>query len=1036
MNDEHEVVPGRASAAGRSVVAGATTRPDTLHAVLGGWARRNPQAVALRTPAGDVSYAELDRQSNGIAAALVGRGAAPGRTVPVMLGRSPLLVASLVGVLKTGAAYTVLDPNWPDERIDAVIGQTDAPVVVTDRALGTTVGLWDPRTAKGGAAPPDRARGEDAYAVLFTSGTTGTARGAILPHRGVLQLVTQGDFASFGPGRATLLEAALPWDGFSLELWGMLATGGTCVLTGEEALSGRTLRQATAAGVSTVFLTTSVFNVIMDEDSLAFTGLDQVLSGGERMSVEHAGRFLARHPDIRLTNCYGPVEGNIFTTTHDVSAADLINPHGIPIGRLLPGLDIRIESPTGAPVPDGEAGELVLRGPRLASGYLGQPDHPAFFRSGPGAPMSYRTGDVVIRRGGVLSFINRVDRQVKIRGARVEPAEIETVGQAVSGVASLRAVVVERAGRPHSLAAFWTAVGDKAADDGAAGDEDVETRLRERLMAALPPYSRPASLTRVDKLPLTANGKLDEWALLALLPRDAEVVAGERPDTEVGRALVDEVEGLLGEQAHFTGVNLFELGLTSLDVARLAMRLERRLGVMVRAEDLVAARDLEDAVRRVEGAVEVPGEDNAPGSGGPVALSPVQTGLIYARASGADDRASLCTEVFRIAGVVLPAPLVAAALQDVQDRHDALRSAYRIVPGPAAHPLSADQAPPVSLTSLPSSSLDEAEAAVVRSVSASELRIEEAEVWRAALSTPSDGSGTVLAIALHHIAFDGWSESVLADELGSALRARVAGTPPVWREPAPTLASLADVRQRRGRHQADPATIDAAVAHLSGTVPLKDARPVDSQPALPIRMELPVGALIPWRDLGRRHGVPLFTVLLAVLAESMRSEFEHPDVLVAVPASVRDSFSEDRAIGCLVDVRLLRLPVTAAPDWDSRIRSAAQEVRWSIDHAHTPFLEVSARVMNDPGQEPQQLLFSVQDMPRAVLTVPGAQVEHRTVPPPLAESALYVETTPHEDGRLVVVVSHRPEFISQATARAVTQRFADLIRDPDAARRP
>lgn len=339
---------------------------EGLHDVFAAHARAQPGRIALIAGNTRVSYGELDDRAERLAGRLAAAGVGQGHLVPILMPRSVDLVATALAVLKLGAAYALLDPDWPPTRLDAVVEQLRPPLVVArpGTAVQLSAPLWTPAEDGTGERPARAAvavRGSDACCVFFTSGTTGRPKGVITPHRATARLFRPGTFARFDRDTVIPLAAALPWDAFSLELWAALYNGGTCALIGEPFLTAEALRALVADhGVNTAWLTSSLFNLIVDEDLAAMSGLSQVVIGGERLSARHVARFLDRFPDTALINGYGPVESTVFTTTHRITAADCARPGGIPLGRAVPGTSVfvlRGERPCAA----GEPGRSASR---------------------------------------------------------------------------------------------------------------------------------------------------------------------------------------------------------------------------------------------------------------------------------------------------------------------------------------------------------------------------------------------------------------------------------------------------------------------------------------------------------------------------------------------------------------------------------------------------------------------------------------------------------------------------------------------------
>jgi len=485
----------------------------------------SPEATAVISGEQRFTYLQLETQAEEYAARLRGQGVGPGHRVPVVLPRSARLVAVLLGVLKCGAAYAALDRRWPAPRLEQLVRGLRPPLVVADAAVpdaGVPVwtpdqdarwdGVVEPDPLVAGSASTD---GSSIASLFFTSGTTGTPKGVLSPHRATTRLFRAPTFAMFGPGRVMAQTAPVSWDAFSLELWGMLTTGGTIVIHEGDYFLPAGLRQLVeTAEVDTVWLTSSLLNLFVDEDIQCFAGVRQVLTGGERLSVPHVRAFLAEYPETALINGYGPVESCVFATTHRVRPADCDLPYGIPIGRPVPETGVHLLDGT-RPVPAGEVGEICLSGAGLAHGYLDDPRATAErFVTLPldDQPTEiYRTGDLgTVDSTGVLHFRGREDRQVKVAGHRIEPTEIEAAARAVPGVTDCAVVPVpgRDGGAVTRLVLFYTAD---------ARRRPAPRELRRALSAVLPRHMVPHQAEPLDALPVTDHGKLDRAGLLRSL---------------------------------------------------------------------------------------------------------------------------------------------------------------------------------------------------------------------------------------------------------------------------------------------------------------------------------------------------------------------------------------------------------------------------------------------------------------------------------------------------------------------------------------
>ncbi|MFJ4622339.1 amino acid adenylation domain-containing protein [Streptomyces sp. NPDC088812] len=502
-----------------------------IHEAVARQAELRPGAAAVVGAHTRLSYRGLDLRARAWADTLAALGAGPGTVVPVLLPRSPELVTALLAVLRCGAAYAALDPRWPEERLARLMSATASPVVIGDGPSVPGVTRWRPPPLTAplpplggdtpapapapvpepgpGPAPPD---GAAPAMVFFTSGTTGVPKGVLSPHRATTRLFGSGGFASFGPGRVMLQAAPASWDAFALEVWSMLTTGGTTVIAETDYPMPRTLRALVARhGVDTVWLTASLFNLFVDEDPGCFTGVAQVLTGGERLSVRHVRAFLAAHPGTSLVNGYGPVESCVFATTHRVRPDDCDLPAGIPVGRPVPRTRVLVLD-GDRPVPTGATGEICVTGEGLALGYLGDPDATAaaFVTlpvDGVGTRV-YRTGDLgSLDHDGVLHYRGRRDLQVKVAGHRLEPGDVEAHAREVPGVRDCAAVPVAGPDGTYTTTALF------CTPDPAHGPAPEPAALRAALARRLPAPMVPARVFVLATLPYTSQGKPDRAAL-------------------------------------------------------------------------------------------------------------------------------------------------------------------------------------------------------------------------------------------------------------------------------------------------------------------------------------------------------------------------------------------------------------------------------------------------------------------------------------------------------------------------------------------
>jgi amino acid adenylation domain-containing protein len=585
----------------------------TVTARFAAQVHQSPDAVAIEWEDGTLTYAGLAARADALAARLRAAGVGAEDRVGVFLLRGPDAVVAMLAALRSGAAYVPLDPGYPAERIAFMVDDADLAAIVTEPSLrdrlpagtatvldvdGDAGGVADAARMATGVALPDAL----AY-VIYTSGSTGTPKGAAVPHRAVVRLVAGGDYARFGADRTFLQLAPLSFDAATFEVWGALLNGGRLVIAAADAEPVEAVRWGVRErGVTTLWLTAGLFHLVADEAPDALDGLEELLAGGDVLSPEHVRGILRRHPSLRLVNGYGPTENTTFTTCADLT--DGWQGASVPIGRPIGGTGVRILDGLD-PVPPGVPGELYAVGQGLARGYHGRPGLtaerflPDPFTASPGARM-YRTGDVARWRGdGQVEFRGRADQQVKVRGFRIEPGEIEAALLAHPAVREAVVLARRRDGTGEARLLAYAVPHDACAADAGT--------LRDWLGARLPDYMVPSAIVLLDALPLTPNGKVDRGALPEPAGGDGagDSAAPRTPIEEVAAGIWAEVLGL---EHVGRGDDFFAIGGHSLVAARVVTRVRERLGVDLPLRALFEAPRLESFAARIQAALREPAE--------------------------------------------------------------------------------------------------------------------------------------------------------------------------------------------------------------------------------------------------------------------------------------------------------------------------------------------------------------------------------------------------------------------------------------------
>ncbi len=557
-------------------------RDQTLAEIFHEQAQRIPDAIALEFFDRTMSYRELDIASNRIANFLQGEGVGAQTIVGVYMDRSSALIVALLGILKAGAAYLPIDLAYPRERIAFIAADAKVPFVLSQRSLAGALpaGLRavtpeDWSSVKDVSRPPSAATAESVAYVMFTSGSTGEPKGVVVPQRAVSRLVINTRYVAFKQGDVVAHASNVAFDAATFEIWGALLNGGRLVGIAQAALlSPPDLeREIVTRKITTLFLTTALFNQLARQMPRGFSSLENLVFGGDAGDPAAVREILkSGAPPRRLVNGYGPTETTTFAVCHEVKVLDE-DAMSIPIGRPISNTNVYVLDRNRKLVPIGIPGELYIGGDGLALGYLNRPELTAErFVPHPftGGARLYRSGDLArYLPDGTLECLGRLDNQVKLRGFRIELGEIEAVLGRHSAVRQCAVLARADESGQKRLVAYVVAREGKQCPTA-----DLLGLLRE----SLPEYMLPAAFVFLDALPLTANGKLDTRALPAA---DALERGGENfepPKTLMELALREIWEELLGVHSIGATDDFFDLGGHSLLAVRMIAEVEKRIG--------------------------------------------------------------------------------------------------------------------------------------------------------------------------------------------------------------------------------------------------------------------------------------------------------------------------------------------------------------------------------------------------------------------------------------------------------------------------
>ena len=940
----------------------------SAHALMG-------DAAPAITGDRELTYADLERESRWWAHRLLAEGVRPGDVVGVCVPRSADMIVAVLAVARTGAVLLPLDATYPTARLTQVTEDT-APRLILARGAGVsamTASCDLPVLEMGWVGPeepgplPSRApAAEEPVYVIHTSGSTGRPKGVCITRRGL------GVFArsltwriGAWPGMRVLQAASLSFDAAIMELCMAWGSGGNLVIPEPGPLVGEELRTVLER-VDAALLTPSLLATI----DAPLDGLPVLVAGAEALSADLVERFA---PGRRLFNAYGPTEATIAVAVAGPlsPSPDLSAP---PIGHVLGAARVVVLDDFLRPVPPGVPGELYIGGPGLATGYLNRPGLTASrfvadpFRQG---DVLYRTGDVVAWNSSwELTYLGRADSQLKVRGFRVEPGEIERCLADAPGVTG--AVVIEAPDAPGRLVGYVTG-------------EDVDTTVvRARAEAALPAYMVPAVIMGLDSFPRTPNGKLDRRAL----PPATVTLSPQEPATALEARVCAVFAEALGVDAVGPEDNFFLLGGHSLIAARIVARLggpENRL----RLRDLFEAPTARSLAARLEvaddphtpissfhDATETPHDlptESVPDvqSGGERIVHrprPEQLPASFAqRRLWTVTRLEEASSAYniplaaRLRGA-LDVPALQQALRDVVERQESLRTVMIPIDGEPFQRLMAVPDASDLCTVLDVSALDEQECmALVQESSARPFDLEHdlpIRVWILRETVDSH----IVVLVMHHIASDGLSLAPLMRDLEDAYVSRCRGRAPAW---APLPVTYADhtlwQRERSAEQSEEIEWWRATLAGLPEETRLPGEKPdtlSGGRPSGTVERVLPAEALARVQRLASEHGASVFMVCHAAVAVLLNRLGAGEDVALGTVTTGRDDPALESLVGFFVNTLAIRHDLTGHPTIAATIGRAREAILGAVEHSQMPF-DVVVDALAPPRVPGRHPLFQV-----------------------------------------------------------------------------
>ncbi|WP_270171316.1 non-ribosomal peptide synthase/polyketide synthase [Paenibacillus sp. SYP-B4298] len=990
----------------------------TIPELFGEQVEARPDATALRGAGGrSWTYRQLDEAAERLAWRLRAEGLSAEGLVPIIAERSPELVIGQLAILKAGGAYVPIDPKYPAERMEwmledagasllliqhaelarrlelnsatrtlliaeeledavAIVGATEAQARWQKGQNAASLELSHPLAEQGSQL---EARSEHMAYVMYTSGSTGRPKGVMVEHRQIVRLVKSIDYAELNEQTRILQTGSVAFDASTFEIWGALLNGGSLYIPDEETiLDGRKLKQVIEdCGINMMFLTTALFNQLLRQEDGVYEGLHTLFTGGDVMSVQHVNEAYRRYPRLKLKNAYGPTENTTYTLIYPITEEQ---EGSVPIGRPIANTTVYVVDRRLRLVPPGAAGELLVGGAGVARGYLNREELTAEkFVPSPFVPgeRCYRTGDLVrYREDGALEFLGRVDDQVKIRGYRIEPGEIERV---LTGHPQVEEtfVKVEQGDNGEKRLIGYCAVGN-------AISQVTAEQLREYAQGLLPDYMVPSGLVVLEQLPLLANGKVDRKALPA-----PDMAATEEIDwaTPTQQLLASIWEDVLGVERVRASDHFFALGGHSLLATQLMSRVRELFHVELPLRalfDYPTVAELSgriDASRRKEDRIAITRAERP----SRLPLSYAQQRLWFLDQLEPNNPFYNIYAALRLEGE-LDIEALERSLAELIQRHEVFRTTFAAAGGESQQLISQDSSFRLDITAL--DEMDEAE----RSEAVARISMEEAgrpfdlerdRLLRIQLLKLSE-TEHVMLLTMHHIISDGWSMQVFVKELGALYGGFCQGEPALL--PGMPL-QYADVAVWQ-RAYLDGDRLEQQLAYWRDSManvppllelPLDYPRPpMQTYAGATVHRMLSEDTIHRLKLLSREESATLYMTLLAVFQLLLQRYSGQESLCVGIPVANRSRPELEGIIGFFVNM----LPICSSFTSEMTVRMLLRQTRetmlGALDYQDLPFEQLveAIRPERSLSHSPLfQVIFDWQTKEMSTIELPGLRVE-------------------------------------------------------------
>ncbi|WP_139487939.1 non-ribosomal peptide synthetase [Brevibacillus dissolubilis] len=1010
-------------------------RDKTIPELFAEQAKRMPDEVAIMFQSEQLTYRELDKRSNQLAHVLRAKGVKRDDLVVVMMERSLDMVVAMLAVVKAGGAYVPIDPAYPAERMTHILEDCQARWILCQKHLADY--LPNPQVNEHAAkaevilldhATLDQVRDDelsfinqpnDLVYVIYTSGSTGRPKGVMVQHRGVVRLIKHTNFIDFSQERCQLQTGSIAFDACTLEVWGALLNGLSLVLVPEHVLLDADQVKETIERhqVSVMFLTTALFAQLAQQNPETFAGLRTLLVGGDALSKQPVEKVLKKCPHLQLKNLYGPTENTVISTYFELDA-DVVDP--IPIGRPIQNSTAYIVDQHMRLLPIGVAGELCVGGDGLARGYLNNRQMtedkfiPNPFVTG---ERMYRTGDLARwRKDGTIEFLGRIDQQVKVRGYRIEPGEIEARLSSHEAIEEVLVVPRQDEANQTYLCAYlvsaytWTL-----------------TELRAWVGQVLPDYMIPAAFVQLEAMPITINGKIDRKALPEPTGDMRSGMTYIEPQTDVEKQLAAIWHELLGVEKVGIHDDFFALGGHSLKATQLVSRIQKQFEVVFPLRDVFTISTLGEMAAQImrQDTSQYVSIERVEREAYPI--TPAQKRVFVMQQLDPDSIHYNVPALLLIEGALDKARLQ-TAVQSLVNRHDALRTSFEKINDEWMQrilPVTEASEAHVPLMELQTGEKDIEQ--VVRDF-IRPFDLSQAPLMRVGLIEHREGS-YILVVDMHHIISDGTSLNTFTHELIQLYQGEE--LPKLRLQYTDYAVWLESWMQSEAYQKQEAYWLQAFAGELPVLeLPTDYSRPLIQQFAGDLlEFELDEAQTQALHKLCADHGVTLYMTLLAAYFLLLHKYSGQEDIIVGTPVAGRNHADVQQMIGMFVNTLAIRSQPEKAKSFTAFLQEVKQNVIRAMEHQDYPLEELLHKLngKRDVSRNPLfDVSFILQNMDQDAVEMADITLTPYSFNPKVAKFDLTLAAV-ERNGKLAFQLEYSTHLFQHESMQRMVEHFIQLV---------